>query len=339
LFTVVGADKYRIILVTPDVQLAREYAITASDLNQKILVFRDAVQDTDADPLPLARELYKIIVGPVAEDLKQVHAQTLMWSLDGLLRYLPIAALNDGQRYLIEQYQNVVFTLASASRLKDLPAPNSRGLGMGVSKAIGDFKPLPGVPLELRSIIREEKKRQFARPQETGILPGKLMLDEAFTPSSMRTELRKRYPIVHIASHFIFKPGNENDSFLLFGDGEHLTLSQIKRSVTLFNGVDLLTLSACDTATGSVGADGTEVEAFAVMAQRQGAKAVLAGLWPVSDSSTRLLMQNFYRIRSGTVRHSKAEALRRAQLSLLSGNSRYAHPFYWAPFILIGNWR
>ena len=210
---------------------------------------------------------------------------------------------------------------------------------MGVSKAIGDFKPLPGVPLVLRSIIREETGTQFARPRETGILPGKLMLDEAFTPSAMRTELRKRYPIVHIASHFIFKPGNENDSFLLFGDGEHLTLSQIKRSVTLFNGVDLLTLSACDTATGSVGADGTEVEAFAVMAQRQGAKAVLAGLWPVSDSSTRLLMQNFYRIRSGAVRHSKAEALRRAQLSLLSGGTRYAHPFYWAPFILIGNWR
>jgi CHAT domain-containing protein len=74
------------------------------------------------------------------------------------------------------------------------------------------------------------------------------------------------------------------------------------------------------------------------MAQRQGAKAVLAGLWPVSDSSTRLLMQNFYRIRNGNVRHSKAEALRRAQLSLMNGG-QYAHPFYWAPFILIGNWR
>jgi CHAT domain-containing protein/uncharacterized protein HemY len=332
LFTVVGADKYRIILVTPDAQLAREYAITASELNQKILDFRNAVQDPDADPLPLAQELYKIIVGPVAEDLKQVHAQTLMWSLDGLLRYLPIAALNDGHRYLIEQYQSVVFTLASASRLKDLPALNSRGLGMGVSKAIRDFAPLPGVPLELRSIIRDGQTR------ETGILPGKLMLDEAFTLSSMRMELRKRYPIVHIASHFIFKPGNENDSFLLLGNGEELTLSQIKRAVTLFNGVELLTLSACDTATGSVGADGTEVEAFAVMAQRQGAKAVLAGLWPVSDSSTRLLMQNFYRIRNGSVRHSKAEALRRAQLSLMEGG-KYAHPFYWAPFILIGNWR
>ena len=342
LFTVVGADKFRIILVTPDAQLAREYPISASDLNQKILDFRNAVQDPDTDPLPLAQELYMIIVGPVAQDLKQAHAQTLMWSLDGLLRYLPIAALNDGHRYLIEQYQSVVFTLASASRLKDLPAPQSRGLGMGVSKAIGEFPPLPGVPLELRSIIRDEKG---TRSSEPGILPGKLMLDEAFTSSSMRTELRKRYPIVHIASHFIFKPGNESDSFLLLGNGEELTLSQIKRSVTLFNGVELLTLSACDTATGSVGADGTEVEAFAVMAQRQGAKAVLAGLWPVSDNSTRLLMQNFYRIRNGKVRHSKAEALRRAQLSLLLGSDagapskKYAHPFYWAPFILIGNWR
>jgi CHAT domain-containing protein len=354
LFTVVGEEKYRVILVTPDAQVAREYAVKSADLNRKVLEFREAVQNPGLDPRPLAQELYKIVVGPVANDLEQAHAKTLMWSLDGVLRYLPIAALHDGEGYLIQRYQTVIFTLASSARLKDRPSSNWRGLGLGVSKAIGNFPALPGVPTELRAVIREGVRHNMGR-QETGLLQGKVMLDEAFTLPAMRAELRKRYPLVHIASHFLFKPGNENDSFLLLGNGEHLTLAEVKRAVTLFDGVELLTLSACDTATGGAGADGKEVEGFAVMAQRQGAKAVLAGLWPVVDNSTRLLMQDFYRLRINGTHSSKAEALRQAQLSLLLGatgtrrNVRlqieknlpgdYAHPFFWAPFILIGNWR
>jgi CHAT domain-containing protein len=185
----------------------------------------------------------------------------------------------------------------------------------------------------------------------------------------MLSELRRRHKVVHIASHFMFAPGDETNSALLLGDGQFLSLAQIKSLPNVFGGVDLLTLSACNTATGGA-ANGKEVEGFAVLAQRQGAKAVVASLWPVADRSTTLLMEEFYRLREAQAGTPKAEALRRAQLELLRGGAAagaqanrglalreqgqspsggrpftpdpkapFAHPFFWAPFILIGNWK
>jgi CHAT domain-containing protein len=142
-------------------------------------------------------------------------------------------------------------------------------------------------------------------------------------------------------------------------------MAELKTLPNLFSGVQLLTLSACNTGVG----DGTEVEGFGTLAQRQGAKAVVASLWPVADESTSLLMREFYRIRESSPGMTKLEALREAQLRLLRGevqvtpgaerdrgvvlksapsgaaasfplrpNAPYAHPFYWAPFFLMGNW-
>jgi CHAT domain-containing protein/tetratricopeptide (TPR) repeat protein len=334
-YTLVGGEKYRAILVTADVQKAFEYPIAAADLNRKVLAFRTVLQDPRQDPRPLARELYDVLVGPMAKDLRDAHAERIMWSLDGVLRYLPVAALYDGKDYLVARYQQVVFTPASESRLKDAPAARLTAIGLGVSKARGDFPALPGVVDELRDIIRD--RETFGR--SAGLVPGRVLLDDAFTESAMKGALRQQYPIVHIASHFQFHPGNELESFLLLGDGQHLSLADLKRAPNLFAGVDLLTLSACDTATGSPAANGAEVEGFAVLAQRQGAKAVVATLWPVADTSTQRLMREFYRLRTNGHR-SKGEALRQAQLKVLHDlGSGTAHPYFWAPFLLIGNWQ
>ncbi|HXD31170.1 MAG TPA: tetratricopeptide repeat protein [Pyrinomonadaceae bacterium] len=357
IYTVVGEDKYRAILVTPTVQKAYETKISAADLNRKIFELRGALRNSRVDPRPLAQDLYGILVGPeLAHDLVQAKVQTVMWSLDGVLRYLPVAALYDGRHYLVENHRNVVFTPASQSRLKDPVSAHWRALGLGVSKEQPGFVPLDGVPEELKGIIRTE---QAATPG-SGVMVGKVLLDEAFTATSMTSALRERYPVVHIASHFEFRPGNETNSFLLLGDGTHLSLTEIKNLPQVFSGVDLLTLSACNTATGGAGANGKEVEGFGVLAQRQGAKAVLATLWNVADESTQLLMRDFYRLRESSPELTKAEALRQAQLHLLRGTANqtqetnpvntqteykpdpktpYSHPYYWAPFILIGNWR
>jgi CHAT domain-containing protein/Flp pilus assembly protein TadD len=369
LYTLVGDDKYRVILTTADFQKGYEYPIKAADLNRKVLAFREVLQNPKHDPLPLAQELYKILLGPVAKDLEKAKAQVLMWSLDGVLRYLPVAALHDGKQYVVETYRNAVFTPASQSRLLLEPSRKWTALGLGVTKAQGDRIPaLPGVAEEMHGIIKDEQNK-------SGVLPGTIKLDEAFTQEAMLTELRKRNPVVHIASHFQFSPGNETNSALLLGDGKFLSLAQIKSLPNVFGGVDLLTLSACNTATGGSGANGKEVEGFAVLAQRQGAKAVIASLWPVFDSSTKVLMQDLYTIREANVDTTKAEALRQAQLRLLRGEALldgatakvpvadrqvvheekpeeaikprftpdpkkpYAHPYYWAPFILIGNWK
>jgi CHAT domain-containing protein/tetratricopeptide (TPR) repeat protein len=360
LYTVVGEKKYYVVLYTPDAMISREYAISAEELNAKIFAFREALRKPSTDPRPLAQELYRIIVGPVAKDLEQAKAETLMWSLDGALRYVPVAALHDGKGYMVERYRNVVFTPATQANLKDQPRAQSKGLGLGVSKAHGDFIALPSVPEELRSIFREESGTAPAANDAKGVLSGKVLMDEAFTDESLKSALRLRYPVVHIASHFAFKPGDETDSYLLLGDGSRLSLTKIKSSTNLFSGVDLLTLSACDTASGGTGGDGKEVEGFGVLAQRQGAKAVVASLWPVADASTRLLMQEFYRLRGEGEGMTKAEALRRAQVALLRGDAgvndagrerrglavgddiaakNFTHPYFWAPFILIGNWK
>ena len=368
LYTLVGEDKYRVILTTADFQRGYEYPIKAAALNRKVLEFRAALQNPKFDPLPSAQELYKILLGPVARDLAKAKAKTVMWSLDGVLRYVPVSALHDGKQYLVEQYQNVVFTPASQARLKDAPARNWNALGLGVSKAHGERIPaLPGVIDEMRGIIREESPNGTGT--QPGVLPGVVELDEQFTQETMLTQLRQRPKVVHIASHFQFSPGNETNSALLLGDGTFLSLAQIKTLPNIFGGVDLLTLSACNTATGGSGANGKEVEGFGVLAQRQGAKAVVASLWPVADRSTKLLMQEFYRSREARNGESKIAALREAQLKLLRGEitvdatqspsrqithedakpedakrplfkldpkAPFAHPYYWAPFILIG---
>jgi CHAT domain-containing protein/tetratricopeptide (TPR) repeat protein len=363
IYTLVGEDKYRSILVTPDVQKAYEYPIKAADLNRKVLGFRQATENPKLDPRPLGQELYKILVANLAEDLRQAKATTVMWSLDGALRYLPVAALFDGKRYLVEQYALSVFTPASNARLKDRPDRNWTAAGFGVTKAHEGASALPDVAIELNGIISQKPGQ--------GILQGEVKLDDQFTEEAMRQTLLKHYPVVHIASHFRFQPGNETDSFLLLGDGNHLSLAELKNLPNLFGGVQLLTLSACNTGLGDTNGDGKEVEGLGVLAQRKGAKAVVASLWSVADVSTSLLMQEFYRTRkSSTI--TKVEALREAQLALLRGTvmssqnapakrellheevvkvgqpeassfvvdpkTPYAHPYYWAPFFLMGNW-
>ena len=371
LYTVVTKEKYYVILVTPDVQRAFEYKIKVSDLGQKIIAFRDKLQDRNSDPLPLAQELYRVIVGPVEKDLKDAGAETLMWSFDWVLRYVPVAALHDGERYMVERYNNVIFTPATLTHFKDRSSRKWRGTGFGVSKAHGDFRALPGVPDELRGIFRPEADGA-AEPAASGIMPGRVLLDDEFTEESLREMLRQGRPVVHIASHFLFRPGDSNSSFLLLGDGQRLSLSRIKTTLS-FAGVELLTLSACDTASGGEGDSGREVESFAVLAQRLKAKAVVATLWPVADASTTRMMLDFYRFRDQHPDISIAEALRQSQLALLRGDapaapaapgggdrglstrrssaaargegggaaakSPFAHPYFWAPFLLLGNGR
>ena len=359
-YTVVGDRGFRSILVTPDVQKGYFSPIPAAELNKKILSFRETVRNPTSDPLPLARELYDLLVKPMEKDLEGAQAQTIMWSLDGALRYVPIAALHDGQRFLVERFRNVIFTPASQSRLKDAVSRNWRGLGLGVSLAHEGFQALPNVPNELHSIILDDS---HAAP---GVVPGTVKLDGDFTKEILRSELHKHYTLVHMASHFDFVPGTDKNSFLLLGDGGKLTLDEFRNMPQVLQGVELLTLSACDTAVGGEGADGKEVEGFAVLAQRQGAKAVIATLWAVADESTTLLMREFYRLRMSDAEITKAEALRQAQLALLTGKVRgngsagrgakvnreaeargflknpqrpYAHPYFWAPFLLMGNWK
>ena len=337
IYTLVGDDKYQVIVVTPSVVVAREYPIAAADLRKKVLAFRQDLSASDGEPLADAQDLYTILVGPVEKDLEGAKATTLLWSLDDVLRYVPMAALNDGEHYLVEKYRTAVFTPSSVADLTDKPEVKDwQGLGMGVSKAYGDFPALPSVPGELQSVIQEG-----AAP--SGVMPGEVLLDNNFTVANMKKALEGNHPLVHIASHFYFSPGNETNSFLLLGgddpNGTHLTLAQMRDDPSFdFSQTKLLTLSACDTAMGGAEGDGREVDGLGNVAHDNGAEAVLASLWAVNDKSTGLLMQDMYRLWTTAPGMTKSEALRRAQLALLHDpKGAYSSPYYWAPFVLIGN--
>ena len=334
--TVVTEDKLHLLLTTPKVQLARQSPIGEKELNSLIKLFREALKDPRKDPNRLAQELYKHLVKPLEDDLKQTQATTLMWSLDGSLRYLPLAALHDGNQYLLERYALSLYTAAAHNDFNENSVDAWSVAGLGVSKEHPGFVALPSVPKELESIVRTDNN------DKDGVIPGEIRLDKDFTRDSFKATLRKKYPVLHIASHFKLQPGDGSASKLLLGDGDTLTLDEFRRKAAFkLHGVDLITLSACDTAVGEK-TEGGEVESFAVMAQLRGAKGVMATLWKVEDESTGLLMQELYKLLSQNTQLSKAEALRQAQLKLLrkeiDSKTEFNHPYFWAPFIMMGNW-
>ena len=187
--TLVGEKTYRVILVTSSNNtppIAREYPIGREELRQEVFAFRQALQDSAKDPIPLAQNLYRILIGPVAADLQGAQATTLMLDLDDVLRYVPFAALHDGQEYLVTKYRTATFTPASIEHLKE-PSEVEKwaGLGMGISEPYGDFSALPSVPEELHRIIRAGDS-----PDAEGVMPGQTMLDDDFTEDNMKRALK-----------------------------------------------------------------------------------------------------------------------------------------------------
>jgi CHAT domain-containing protein len=358
-----ASDKVWILLTTPEVQVAREVKVQAADLNRRIDAFRTALRDPRSDVLPLARALHNLLLAPIARDLAQANAKTLMLSLDGALRYVPFGALHDGSGYVIERFRFAILTEAAKSKIKDLPQAEWSMTGLGLTRAVSGFAALPAVREELRGLVRVSG--QASSEAGGGVMDGETLFDDAFTVERVKAVLSDPHPVLHIASHFKFTPGTEADSYLLMGDGGKLSLQQIRQDDMQFN-VDLLTLSACETAVGD-NARGQEVEGLGALAQKQGAKAVLATLWPVADASTGIFMREMYRRRASD-KLTKAEAIRQVQLGFLKGQiggageasvgagtdrgatgparaagaapatTGYAHPFFWAPFILMGNW-
>lgn len=366
-------DRVRAIVTTSDSQVGREAPIALADLHQLVFQFRQVVADATRDPRTAANALYRVLIAPIEQDLAEAKATTLIVSLDGALRYAPLAALWDGKQWLVERYRVVSFARASLPKLM-APRPDAESLAaFGCGRPVPGFEELKAVPGELESIV----KRDAADPD--GELPGVVKLDDAFSKEALEAVLgEKRFSAVHIASHFVLGPGSEAESYLLLGDGQRLTLEDMRYDLR-FDGVDLLSLSACNTAVGDGagggdgGRDGREIEGFASLALRLGARAVLATLWPVSDASTGLFMRTLYRNMRTDPKRSRADDLRLTMLAFIHGEVALdggagdrgprplslvgtspsagggvttpkppidlKHPRYWAPFVFIGNWR
>jgi CHAT domain-containing protein/Tfp pilus assembly protein PilF len=374
--TIVGEDRLNLIVTTSGIQKAHTVNVKAVDLNKLIAGFRDAVKDPNIDPRPLGKKLYdKLFPKELQKDLENINADTIVWSLDGILRYVPPAALWDGERYLTERYSNAVITLASRNKLDaktNADRQNWLVFGVGVSKKFENFNELPAVPKELCSIVKDVNKTDFCKSYgEKGVFTGLILTDQDFTIDGFQNNLGKT-SIVHIASHFALNSGDYKDSYLLLGGGTNRRFSLENLQKTRLDNIELLTLSACNTAISSGNnSNGIEVEGFGALAQNQGVKSVLATLWAVADASTGIQMTEFYKILERNPTIGKAEALHQAQLKMMQGEYKtldeaiknrsdkiilggensdqpefkkdsktpFAHPYYWSPFVLIGNWK
>lgn len=335
-----------LFLTLPGLTLHRQVDMPKADVARQVLDALQAIEDVSPEAHAHLQGLYQVLFAPVAADLAQAGTEVVMLNLDGFLRYVPFAALHDGDGWLIEKHAFTLYSPAVPTQFTAAPRDEAQTAGFGVTAAHPGFSALPGVRAEMETL--------FSPAQ--GVLEGEAALDEGFDERALKRALLKKPAILHIASHFNLVAGREDDSFLLLGDGSHLPLSKIRSTRALrFQGVDLLTLSACQTARGG---DGSEIDGFGATAQLNGAAAVMASLWPVSDAATPRLMRAFY---AGMMDEGldKAEALRRAQLALITeggapqGPARAAealsapapapvagfdHPYYWSAFVLMGNW-
>jgi len=319
-----------------------DVAIDELMLAQRIASLRRSAQDPGVDARADAQALYALLIAPLSRQLK--GATSLSLSLDGVLRYLPFAMLHDGRRWLVER-----LPIALDARGADGNAtPSARAPSMallGQTSASGELPALPFVQSELRAV---------AAIEHTAHVPSQVYLDGDFTAAALQQALPANSS-VHIASHFVLRSGVGKDSYLLLGDGQKLSLAELAQERYRFAGLDLLTLSACETAVPAGTDDtGRELEGLAWLARQRGARNVLASLWRVSDQSTATLMGDFY----SALAHgkSKPQALRQAQLQQIrasrtgasatrgltmldaaSTGSPHSHPFFWAGFILLGS--
>jgi CHAT domain-containing protein len=333
---------------------------TVKDLSRQELIatatqFREEVSDVNkinqANYMQSSQKLYEAIIKPIEADLEANNIDVLVFSMDSGLRLIPIAALNDGKQFLIEKYAVALVPSFGLTDTRYVNLNKSSILAMGASE-FSEQAALPTMPVELETIVSQPRQ-------------GEVFLNEQFTISNFKTQNSRStpFPIIHLGTHAQFQTDNVDDSYIQFYD-DKLRISQLQQlSDDLgWNSdatpVELLVLSACETAIGDEKAE----LGFAGLAVQAGVKSALASLWYVSDLGTLGLMGEFYDQLDGTL--VKAEALRQTQLNMLQGNVKVddqkvklsngknlalpqdfpsgtlslSHPYFWSSFTLIGNW-
>ncbi|MEI6064046.1 MAG: CHAT domain-containing protein, partial [Pseudanabaena sp. ELA748] len=351
-YPLILSDRLELILVTNSTTPIRKtIKLKREDLSQAIIDFRNSLRDSSSNDVKEdGQKFYNWLIQPFEKELQEANIQTLIYAPDGQLRYIPLAALYDGKQWLIERYRINNITASSltdfAPRLRNHPrilaaaATNSQNIKLGDRNI--SFGALPATKTEVEAIASRI-------PRTT------TLIDRQFSQAATLPKMQS-HSIVHLATHGYFAIGQPEDSFIVFGDGSKASLKDME-NWTLTN-VDLVVLSACETAiSGSLG-NGIEILGLGYQLQDRGAGAAIASLWKVSDDGTQALMQAFYeQLKQGDV--STSEALRRAQIAMISSNKKgtgsdranvrvvgtvptapdgeLSHPYYWSAFILIGN--
>ena len=275
--------------------------------------------------LKLSQQVYSWLIEPLEAELEKSGVQTLVFVLDGPLRNIPMAALHDGQHYLIEKYAVALSPSLQLLEPKPLSGGQLEVLAAGISQNIPGFS-APALP---------EVKDELDRISQ--VTKSKVLRNQEFTSRALENQINSRpFSVVHLATHGQFS-SNPDQTYIRAWDNR-LNVNQLNtllrtREQSRPDAIELLVLSACETAKG----DKRAALGLAGVAVRAGARSTLATLWQVNDNSTAELMAKFYKTLSNPSdsKVTKAKALQSAQLNLLR---RYTAPFYWAPYVLVGNW-
>lgn len=333
-YGIVLADRLEFILKLPQQSDLRHYRTTVSqsEVENTLKQLREKL----AQPKPskevtqLSQQVYNWLLRQAESDLAKSGIDTLVFVLDFSLQNIPLAVLDDGEKYLVQKYALALSPGLQLLESKPLTQIQLNVLTAGVSErrtvAGKTFDSLNQVPLELKQIQAE-------------VASSKKLLNSELSSSNLKKQIESvGFNIIHLATHGNFSSDPE-ETFILLWD----RLLQAKNLDQLLGvsdrtdapTIELLALSACETATG----DKQATLGLAGVAVRAGARSTLATLWQVQDQSTAALAIQFYQaLKDGKL--TKAEALRRAQLYLIEKhpNTNYRLPYYWAPFVLVGNW-
>jgi len=276
-----------------------------------------------------SEKLYQWLITPIQPLLQQHQISTLVIVPHGALLRLPFAALISPDRhYLAQQYAIVITPSLQLTDPRPLTETAKAMLAGGVSDAVQEFPALPAVDQEL-SLLHD----LFGGEQP--------LKNQSFVSENLTEQLRAQpYPFIHFATHSEFH-SNPNDSFLLTYNGR-LTLNELERFVRISRfrqqPVELLTLSACETAASALDQAAAMRAALGLagIAVKAGARSVLASLWKVDDQATAQFMRLFYQTLAQEPTLSRAQLMQRTQLAMLE--TEFKHPIYWAAFVLIGSW-
>lgn len=335
-----------LVLVTPGKPPIHRRVTAAKKklLSSLVSKFRSNVLNpasNNKEILRSAKQIHQWMIDPLEPALQAQGINNLIFCLGGGLRTVPLAALHDGKRFLVEKYSLGIIPAFNLLNFQSNNITQTQVLAMGASK-FQNLEPLPAVPIELSSITNNPWQ-------------GKAFLNQQFTIANLKKQ-RAAYPfgIVHLATHAEFSPGSVEQSYIQFWDTQ-VRLNQLKTLELNNPPVELLVLSACRTALGDPQAE----LGFAGLAVQSGAKAAVASLWSVDDTGTLALMARFYRQLKLTP--LKAEALQKTQIAMLKGqvnlknnptirgvntlppeiasfdSRKLSHPYHWAGFTLIGN--
>jgi len=301
-----------------------EAPISGDTARQTLRYFLSQLHPSADKPerLRTSQQIYDWLVRPAEDSGLLAEEQPLVFVLDGLLRNIPVAALHDGQRYLIEKYPVALSPGLQLMQARSLDSQNIQALVGGISEQRGGFSALPAVKTEVNTI--------------SGLVPSSRLLNEDFSKSAIAARLQSNdYDVVHFATHGQFSSDFSQTYFLTWDGVINIReLSELLQQRESGSGraIELLTLSACETATG----DDRATLGLAGLAVRSGARATIATLWPIKDNVAAELMSTFYDALSQPD-VGKADALRQAQLKMLY-ETDFVDPFFWSAYVLIGNW-